>query len=237
MRPKTAEFETFSLDQVCEYTGAPSTAWLCRRIVAGEVTAVRAGKQWRMTRSDMCNVVAYMRGAGVEEMAARDAVRETVPRPAPSIDALQARQYLDHIESAKRQSGIYFWAYLTSGVLGIGVLLTAAALAIFGSRDTAIFTAISDVLPSGITALFYKRAGDLERVVQDNLGRLDRAVENSKRTAAAKDAASKLPPGQDRELLLSLLAIHHLLPDASPEAIAALLAGARPRARVRGRAA
>ncbi|MFI1915821.1 hypothetical protein [Nocardia sp. NPDC020380] len=236
MRPEHAEFETFSLDEVCEYTGAPSAAWLCRRIVAGEVTAVRAGKQWRMTRSDMCNVVAYMRGAAVDEMV-RDAGDDAISQPASSIDALQAKQYLDHIESAKRRSGIYFWAYLISGVLGIAVLLTAAGIVIFGSPDIAIFTTISDALPSGIAALFYKRAGDLEKVVQDNLGRLDRAVENSKRTEAAKDAASKLPPGQDRERLLSLLAIHHLLPDASPEAIAALLAGDRPRRRVGGRAA
>ncbi|MBF6289271.1 hypothetical protein [Nocardia cyriacigeorgica] len=65
------EFETFSLEQVCELTGAPSPDWLYRRIVRGELTAVLAGRAWRMTRSDMCRLVDQMRAAAERQLATR----------------------------------------------------------------------------------------------------------------------------------------------------------------------
>ncbi|MFE3060649.1 hypothetical protein [Nocardia sp. NPDC059239] len=78
-------YRTFPLEYVIEVTGAPSEDWLYRRIIRGEVTAVRAGKKWRMTRSDMCSVVAYMRTVGAEEIAHRSAIRaaSTPPAEAP----------------------------------------------------------------------------------------------------------------------------------------------------------
>ncbi|MCU1644440.1 MAG: hypothetical protein JWN03_4715 [Nocardia sp.] len=143
-------------------------------------------------------------------------------RTPSNVDNLQVRQYFDHIESAKSQSGIYFWTYLVSGLLGICVLLAAAAIALFGSRDVAIFTTICGALPTAISAMFYKRAGDLDTVVHDNLARLDKAVETAKRTKAAKEAASMLPVGQTRDRMLSLIAIRQMFPDASPAEIAIL---------------
>ncbi|MET9491404.1 hypothetical protein [Nocardia sp. NPDC006630] len=157
--------------------------------------------------------------------ARRPAGRQLDPnRRSPSnVDNLQIHQYFDHIDSARSQSAIYFWTYLLSGLLGICVLLTAAAIAIFGSRDVAIFTTICGALPTAISAMFYKRAGDLDKVVQDNLARLDRAVETSKRMKAAKGAAERMPAGQERERMLSLIAIRQMFPDATPADIAALL--------------
>ncbi|NEW27283.1 helix-turn-helix domain-containing protein [Nocardia cyriacigeorgica] len=67
------EFETFSLAQVCEMTGAPSPDWLYRRIVSGELTAVLSGREWRMTRSDMCHLVDRMRVAAEQQLAKRTA--------------------------------------------------------------------------------------------------------------------------------------------------------------------
>ncbi|MBF6135847.1 hypothetical protein IU501_22920 [Nocardia otitidiscaviarum] len=64
-----AEFETFSLEQICEITGAPSPDWLSRRITSGEFTAVLAGRSWRMTRTDMARVVDYMRAAALVRLA------------------------------------------------------------------------------------------------------------------------------------------------------------------------
>ncbi|WP_280184819.1 MULTISPECIES: hypothetical protein [Nocardia] len=77
------EFETFSLQQVCELTGAPSPDWLYRRITKGELTAVLAGRAWRMTRSDMCRVVAHMRAAAEQQLAARG----TVPAGEPAASS------------------------------------------------------------------------------------------------------------------------------------------------------
>ncbi|WP_280189695.1 MULTISPECIES: hypothetical protein [Nocardia] len=63
------EFETFSLEQVCEITGAQSVDWLSRRITRGETPAVLAGQRWRMTRSDMAVLVEQMREAGQRKLA------------------------------------------------------------------------------------------------------------------------------------------------------------------------
>lgn len=63
------EFETFSLEQACEITGAPSEDWLKRRITTGETPAVLAGKHWRMTRADMAVLVEQMREAARAHLA------------------------------------------------------------------------------------------------------------------------------------------------------------------------
>ncbi|MEU6585976.1 hypothetical protein [Nocardia sp. NPDC046763] len=141
----------------------------------------------------------------------------------PSVDALQAREYFAHIADAKRQSAIYFWTYLLSGVLGVSLLLTAAGLAAFGSRDIAIFTTICGALPTAISGLFYKRAGDVDKAARDNLALLDKAVENAKRMRSAREAASNLPPGPERDRILSMIAVRQLFPDAAPTDLAALL--------------
>ncbi|GAB4582590.1 hypothetical protein [Nocardia sp. IFM 10818] len=76
-----AEYETFSLEKVCELTGALSPDWLYRRIVRRELTAVHNGKSWRMTRADMAAVVAYMRALAEREVAKRR------PETAPAAEA------------------------------------------------------------------------------------------------------------------------------------------------------
>ncbi|MGW5377487.1 hypothetical protein ACWESM_18775 [Nocardia sp. NPDC003999] len=87
----TPEFETFDLDAVCEFTGAPSADWLYRRITSGELTAVLAGRRWRMTHSDMSRVVAYMRAAAAAELAKRPAATPTTAAPSPATAGLSAR--------------------------------------------------------------------------------------------------------------------------------------------------
>lgn len=79
----TTEFRTFSLDYVCNMTGAPSPDWLTRRIKAGEVSAVLAGREWRMTRTDMCRLVDYMRSVAEQEVAGAAAAHtdETTDSP------------------------------------------------------------------------------------------------------------------------------------------------------------
>jgi len=77
------EFETFALDEVCALTGAPSPDWLYRRIASGELTAVLAGRSWRMTRSDMVKVVDLMRAAAERELAERaERAERPTDRPA-----------------------------------------------------------------------------------------------------------------------------------------------------------
>ncbi|WP_063017146.1 hypothetical protein [Nocardia niwae] len=87
MSGPATEFETFALEQVCELTGAPSTDWLYRRIASGDLTAVLAGRSWRMTRSDMCRVVDLMRAAGEHQLAERAAARAT---ETPATDTANA---------------------------------------------------------------------------------------------------------------------------------------------------
>ncbi|MGI5222216.1 helix-turn-helix domain-containing protein [Nocardia sp. CA-290969] len=79
----TNEFETFSLEQVCEMTGAPSPDWLYRRITAGDLSAVLAGRKWRMTRSDMCRVVDHMRAAAERQLAGRGTASADEPPSKP----------------------------------------------------------------------------------------------------------------------------------------------------------
>ncbi|MEV6102038.1 hypothetical protein [Nocardia sp. NPDC051981] len=162
-------------------------------------------------------------GRDLDQFIARGADVPGSKNRAPSVEALQAREYFAHITNAKRQSAIYFWTYLLSGVLGVSLLLAAAGLAVFGSRDIAIFTTICGALPTAISGLFYKRAGDVDKAARDNLALLDKAVENAKRMKSAREAASKLPPGPERGRILSMIAVRQLFPDATPADLAALL--------------
>uniref|UniRef100_UPI003F495729 hypothetical protein n=1 Tax=Nocardia suismassiliense TaxID=2077092 RepID=UPI003F495729 len=66
----TPEIETFPLEYVVEMTGVPSERWLRLRLNSGELRGRRAGRQWRMTESD----IAYL----VESM-----VNEAEPPPEP----------------------------------------------------------------------------------------------------------------------------------------------------------
>ncbi|MCU1640880.1 MAG: hypothetical protein JWN03_1155 [Nocardia sp.] len=92
----TAEYETFSLEEACALTGAPSPDWMSRLLNAGELTGILSGTSWRMTHSDMAQVVAHMRGVAerhVAERAARRAIQH--PEPAqnmpPNAAGLSAR--------------------------------------------------------------------------------------------------------------------------------------------------
>lgn len=81
MTAPAIEYQTFSLEQVCELTGAPSYDWLYRRIVSGELTAVLAGRAWRMTHSDMAAVVTYMRNLAEQKVAEKTGVVPAAPEP------------------------------------------------------------------------------------------------------------------------------------------------------------
>ncbi|WP_433592286.1 hypothetical protein [Nocardia sp. CA-145437] len=91
--PTVPEIKTYTLDLVCEITGAPSRDWLTRRIVRREIPAVRAGKVWRMTRSDMVAVVEYMRREAEDYIAdkAGPAAPESPTTPEPNHAGLSAR--------------------------------------------------------------------------------------------------------------------------------------------------
>ncbi|MBF6328762.1 hypothetical protein [Nocardia transvalensis] len=54
------EVETFPLAFVVEKTGVPSEDWLRRRLNARQIPGRRAGREWRMTLSDMAALVEYM---------------------------------------------------------------------------------------------------------------------------------------------------------------------------------
>lgn len=80
-----SEYETFSLEQAVDFTGAPSIDWLSRRITSGETPAVLSGNSWRMTRADMAVLVDQMRAAGaarIAELAARTG-RQNTPDETP----------------------------------------------------------------------------------------------------------------------------------------------------------
>lgn len=68
-----AEYQTFTLEQVCKITKAPSVDWLSRRISSGKTDAVLAGHSWVMTRSDMAELVKQMREEGRQRLAKRAA--------------------------------------------------------------------------------------------------------------------------------------------------------------------
>ncbi len=69
--PATEETRTYDLAYVVEETGVPSEAWLRRLLNAGTIRGRRAGRQWRMTTSDIAALVEYMgRGPGSAHAAA-----------------------------------------------------------------------------------------------------------------------------------------------------------------------
>ncbi|MFI7527541.1 hypothetical protein [Nocardia salmonicida] len=83
------EDETFDLAYVVERTGAPSEDWLMRRIRTRALPACKAGRHWRMTRSDMAEVVAYMKR--LAEQAVADADEKPAPPSAPRPTGLTDR--------------------------------------------------------------------------------------------------------------------------------------------------
>ncbi|WP_280442254.1 hypothetical protein [Nocardia brasiliensis] len=72
------EIETFTLDYVVELTGAPSERWIRMRLNSGQFRGRRAGRQWRMTKSD----IAYLL-----ESIANTTEPPTQPAPAPTQPA------------------------------------------------------------------------------------------------------------------------------------------------------
>lgn len=54
------ETQTHALEFVVEQTGAPSVDWVVRKLRLGLIPGRKAGRQWRMTDSDIAALVEYM---------------------------------------------------------------------------------------------------------------------------------------------------------------------------------
>ncbi|MFD3705317.1 hypothetical protein ACFWUP_19435 [Nocardia sp. NPDC058658] len=149
-------------------------------------------------------------------------------RAQPTIDpspAIRHRtdEYLRQVRSAQAQSSAFFWAYMISGCCGVVVVLAAASMVAFGNRDAAAATSIMGAVPVGITALFYKRSTDLDKMVSENLTRLSRADETAEANRAAHDVVSRMGPGADQDRLLAMIGVRQLFPLATPAEVAELL--------------
>lgn len=146
-----------------------------------------------------------------------------------SVEKRQVEEYFGHIKDAKRESSIYFWVCLVSGLCGLLVLLIAAFIAIFSEKDVAIFTAICGALPAAISALFYVRADAASKSAADNLALLNTAVDNAERRQYAVDISEAMTEGSDRQGVLKVIAMRQLFPDATPSEIAELIRSDSPR--------
>jgi hypothetical protein len=154
----------------------------------------------------------------------------TVPEvPAPADPATghpphhRTAEYLRQVRSAMEQSTAFFWAYMISGCCGVVVVLAAASMVAFGNRDAAAATSIMSAVPVGITALFYKRSTDLDKIVGENLTRLSRADEIAEANRAAHDVVSRMGLGADQDRLLAMIGVRQLFPSATPAEVAELL--------------
>ncbi|MFE1594109.1 hypothetical protein [Nocardia sp. NPDC058705] len=132
-------------------------------------------------------------------------------------------EYLRQVRSAQAQSTAFFWAYMISGCCGVVVVLAAASMVAFGNRDAAAATSIMGAVPVGITALFYKRSTDLDKMVSENLTRLSKADEIAEANRAAHDVVSRMGAGADQDRLLAMIGVRQLFPAATPAEVAELL--------------
>ncbi|PKV98850.1 TRADD-N-associated membrane domain-containing protein [Nocardia fluminea] len=135
----------------------------------------------------------------------------------------RTEEYLRQVRTAMAQSTAFFWAYMISGCCGVVVVLAAASMVAFGNRDAAAATSIMGAVPVGITALFYKRSTDLDKIVGENLTRLSRADEIAEANRAAHDVVSKMGVGIDQDRLLAMIGVRQLFPSATPVEVAELL--------------
>ncbi|MFD3746279.1 hypothetical protein [Nocardia sp. NPDC058633] len=146
----------------------------------------------------------------------------------PGTDHTQAprprtEEYLRQVRSAMAQSTAFFWAYMISGCCGVVVVLAAASMVAFGNRDAAAATSIMGAVPVGITALFYKRSTDLDKIVGENLTRLSKADEIAEANRAAHEVVSRMGAGADQDRLLAMIGVRQLFPSATPVEVAELL--------------
>ncbi|MFD4441736.1 hypothetical protein ACFWPK_18370 [Nocardia sp. NPDC058519] len=135
----------------------------------------------------------------------------------------RTEEYLRQVRSAMAQSTAFFWAYMISGCCGVVVVLAAASMVAFGNRDAAAATSIMGAVPVGITALFYKRSTDLDKIVSENLTRLSKADEIAEANRAAHDVVSRMGVGTDQDRLLAMIGVRQLFPTATPAEVAELL--------------
>ncbi|MFD6451529.1 TRADD-N-associated membrane domain-containing protein [Nocardia sp. NPDC055165] len=135
----------------------------------------------------------------------------------------RTEEYLRQVRSAMAQSTAFFWAYMISGCCGVVVVLAAASMVAFGNRDAAAATSIMGAVPVGITALFYKRSTDLDKIVGENLTRLSKADEIAEANRAAHDVVSRMGVGADQDRLLAMIGVRQLFPSATPTEVAELL--------------
>ncbi|MEU4415951.1 hypothetical protein ACIBEH_30760 [Nocardia salmonicida] len=168
----------------------------------------------------------------IETTMTGDAVAPAVSIPtepaAPDTDHIQTprprtEEYLRQVRSAMAQSTAFFWAYMISGCCGVVVVLAAASMVAFGNRDAAAATSIMGAVPVGITALFYKRSTDLDKIVGENLARLGKADEIAEANRAAHDVVSRMGVGADQDRLLAMIGVRQLFPSATPAEVAELL--------------
>ncbi|WP_410876285.1 TRADD-N-associated membrane domain-containing protein [Nocardia sp. A7] len=141
---------------------------------------------------------------------------------APAIRP-RTEEYLRQVRSAMAQSTAFFWAYMISGCCGVVVVLAAASMVAFGNRDAAAATSIMGAVPVGITALFYKRSTDLDKLVSENLTRLSKADEIAEANRAAHDVVSRMGVGADQDRLLAMIGVRQLFPSATPTEVTELL--------------
>lgn len=158
----------------------------------------------------------------------RDSAEPTELRTDPTIHSAPAirhrtQEYLRQVRSAMAQSTAFFWAYMISGCCGVVVVLAAASMVAFGNRDAAAATSIMGAVPVGITALFYKRSTDLDKMVSENLTRLGKADEIAEANRAAHDVVSRMGAGIDQDRLLAMIGVRQLFPSATPSEVAELL--------------
>ncbi|MGY0498116.1 TRADD-N-associated membrane domain-containing protein [Nocardia sp. FBN12] len=135
----------------------------------------------------------------------------------------RTEEYLRQVRTAMAQSTAFFWAYMISGCCGVVVVLAAASMVAFGNRDAAAATSIMGAVPVGITALFYKRSTDLDKMVSENLTRLGKAYEIAEANRAAHDVVSRMGVGADQDRLLAMIGVRQLFPAATPSEVAELL--------------
>ncbi|MFC4374491.1 hypothetical protein ACFO5K_10290 [Nocardia halotolerans] len=158
---------------------------------------------------------------------------DTSPEPPEPADATgpgcatpgghRTAEYLRQMRGAMAQSTAFFWAYVISGCCGVVVVLAAASMAAFGNSDAAAATSIMGAVPVGITALFYKRSTDLDKIVRENLERLSRADELAAANRAAHEVVTRMGAGTDQDRLLAMIGVRQLFPAATPTEVAELL--------------
>ncbi|MBF6176119.1 TRADD-N-associated membrane domain-containing protein [Nocardia blacklockiae] len=119
----------------------------------------------------------------------------------------QVDLYVTHLNETWRQNRVMRWISGISIILGVLLVVFGVAWAMFSTINVGIFSAICGAVPAAIAKLAFNRAEAAERSASENFAVLNKAVSSANRIRQAVSLALKLNSADQREYVLSTIAL------------------------------